>query len=111
MDHKQSRQVWCEAALNAADSTDDRSAEILKIILPRLVQNSEIGKTLAEDIVIKIVSGVCEEAEEFELKGESLLKIENVAIDKIQTLEGLIGKVDVVGVKVMTGKLECIALQ
>ncbi|OQE16754.1 hypothetical protein PENSTE_c023G08388 [Penicillium steckii] len=101
MDHDQSRQDWRDAALIAAESTDDRSAGTLKVILSGLAENLEIGKTLAEDTVIKIVTGVCEEAKK--LQRESLLEIENVAINKIRTLRGFIREVDVMGVTIMTG--------
>lgn len=103
MDHDDSRHDWCDASVIAAESTDKRSTEILKVILPRLAGREKIRQTLAEYIVIKIVYGVYEKAVQFELQGTSLLQIENVAIDKIRTLEGLIGEVDVMGMKIMAG--------
>lgn len=100
MDHDESRQDWSDAALIAAESTHERSKEILERILLRLAEKREIEQTLAEDIVIKIVYGAYE-AVDFGLEEPSHPKMENVAIYKVQTLEGLFGKVEVVGMKIM----------
>lgn len=100
MGHDESQQDWPDAALIAAESTDGRSQEILKLILSRLAEKREIGQTLAENIVIKIVYGAYE-AVNFDFVETFHPEIENVAIGKVQTLQGFFGKVDVVGMKIM----------
>jgi hypothetical protein len=102
-DHDENRQDWWVAALIVAKSTDERSIEILRVILLKFGGKWEIG-TLEEDIVIKVVEGVSEEAAKLKSQGKSLLKIENVAIEKMRKLKGLSGKVNVVGMTIMAGK-------
>jgi hypothetical protein len=100
MDHDENSKNWCDAALTAAESTDEQSAEILEAILLRFAQKWEIEQTLAEDIVIKIVYGAYE-AVELDSQEASREEIEAVAIDKVEALAALYGNVYVVGMKIM----------
>ncbi|KAJ5217924.1 uncharacterized protein N7498_000023 [Penicillium cinerascens] len=102
MDHIKSQQDWCNAALAAAESADERSTTMLAIILPKFAAKWGIGQTLARDVVIKIVRGVCDDVAKCDLPMIFVDK-EDYAIKKIRILGGSTGEGHVVGMNIMAG--------
>ncbi|KAI2704634.1 hypothetical protein CBS147354_9628 [Penicillium roqueforti] len=106
MRHTESHRGWSEAALVAAESADNISAEMLEIILRNPAAKWKPDQTLSENIVIKTVNGVCQEREECAamLSDDSFQEIfarmEDTAVRKIQALGEVVGNVQVLGMKI-----------
>jgi hypothetical protein len=108
MDQIPSRSDWCEAALVVAKSEENESAEMLAIILRNLAAKWDIEPTLSQNIVINIVHGVSDEAERrrdfYDSCPDDLVIKEDVAVRKVQTLGDVVGRIEVVGMKIMAEK-------
>jgi hypothetical protein len=105
MHHSASRQDWRVAALVAAESADSRSSDMLAVILQSPAARWKEDQTLSEDILIKIVNGVCEKTEECgaffsDASRKRFAEMEDVAVQKIEALGKVAGNVEVVGTKV-----------
>ena len=106
MRYTESHREWSEAALVAAENTQNRSAEILEMILQTPTAKWKDNRTLSENIVIKIVNGVCQERKEWgamishDSFQETLAEMEDTAVRKIQALGEVVGNVQVLGMKI-----------
>ncbi|KAJ6126237.1 hypothetical protein N7471_010730 [Penicillium samsonianum] len=106
MRHTESHRDLSEAALVAAESAVNRSAEILEIILRNPAVEWKADQTLSENIVIKTVNGVCQERKECAamLSEDSFqdmfARMEDTAVRKIQALGEVVGNVQVLGIKI-----------
>ena len=114
--HTESHDDWRQAVSAAADKSERESAEIFKFLIqhpPRGYRRGSTGRTLSQDLLITIVgracatsclydlflSGVYSNTDIHRLRGDKAC-LEEVAVQKIQTIHGLNETAGVVGIKV-----------
>ncbi|CAG8030037.1 unnamed protein product [Penicillium nalgiovense] len=117
--HTESHDDWRQAVSAAADKVERESAEIFEFLIQhpppgyRRDGTGRTGRTLSEDLLITIVGRACSKSRVYDLllSGECSNSdiqrlqsdkawLEEVAVQKIQTIQGLNETAGVVGIKV-----------
>ncbi|KZN84704.1 hypothetical protein EN45_088460 [Penicillium chrysogenum] len=117
--HTESHDDWRQAVSAAADKVERESAEIFDFLIQhpppgyRRDGTGRTGRTLSEDLLITIVGRACSKSRIYDLllSGECSNSdiqrlqsdkawLEEVAVQKIQTIQGLNETAGVVGIKV-----------
>ena len=121
--HTESHDDWRQAVSAAADKVERESAEIFEFLIQhpppgyRRDGTGRTGRTLSEDLLITIVGRACSKSRIYDLllSGECSNSdiqrlqsdkawLEEVAAQKIQTIQGLNETIGVVGIKVQARK-------
>jgi hypothetical protein len=103
--HSKSHDDWRQALSAAADKTERESAEIFEFLIqhqPPGYRRADTGRTLSQDLLITIVGRACSKSRMYDsiLSGECFNTdihrlqsdkacLEEVAVQKIQTIHGL----------------------
>ncbi|OJJ42045.1 hypothetical protein ASPZODRAFT_170422 [Penicilliopsis zonata CBS 506.65] len=105
MSHGNYSQSWRNAALKAAGSTDQSSAELMSIIVEGAAAELPKDAKLSQDLVIEVVDRACQEKEKFNAIrsvdiSQQVADMEHLAVRKIEALGKAVGKVEVIGTKI-----------
>ncbi|KAJ6118832.1 hypothetical protein N7471_013452 [Penicillium samsonianum] len=106
--HTESHDDWRQAISEAADKTERESAEIFKLLiqqLPPQYRRDDMGRTLSEQLLSTIVGRACVDSRSnvfllrLRLQSDKAC-LEEVAVQKIQTIHELNTTAEVAGMKV-----------
>ncbi|CEJ62572.1 hypothetical protein PMG11_11069 [Penicillium brasilianum] len=107
MHHVSLTEDWRDAICVAAEGTDCTSAQLMSIILRVSVPKLRTCPTMSQNMVIKIVNGVCQEKKSLDESSfppnnawkKTVEALERGAVQKIKSLGEVVGKVEVLGAK------------